>query len=126
MLPSSFERQKIWGIDSAVGQYRTQTVIFSYDYGPYSNDLNQSDETIKYTSRLVEIDGREAKLVLYKILRNERYKGMKFLSGVHFSRVKLEESPGPMTTELTVESLCKVQADCEAMWEVFKTIEFSE
>jgi hypothetical protein len=57
--PPDLKSVPVQGVDSFVGSYASPTLEVMFDYGWYSNSMNDPG----HTSRPVEIDGKQARLI---------------------------------------------------------------
>ena len=103
--PPDLEKVPVRGKDSLVGKYESPSMMLSYDYGWYSSPLADEKQP-EYSSKLVKIDGKTAKVVTYE-----------GVAAVHFPKVKDK-------IRLTVYvSLKKREAQATAL-QLFRTIRF--
>ena len=93
------------GADSLVGKYESPSMILSYDYGWYSSPLADEKQP-EYSSKLVKIDGKTAKVVTYE-----------GVAAVHFPKVKDKN-------RLTVYVLLKKREAQATALQLFRTIRF--
>ena len=103
--PPDLKNLPVQGKDSLVRKYESPSMILSYDYGWYSSPLADEKQP-EYSSKLVKIDGKTAKVVTYE-----------GVAAVHFPKVKDKN-------RLTVYvSLKKREAQATAL-QLFRTIRF--
>ena len=104
-VPPDLKNVSVKGADSLVGKYESPSMLLSYDYGWYSSPLADEKQP-EYSSKLVKIDGKTAKVVTYE-----------GVAAVHFPKVKDKN-------RLTVYvSLKKREAQATAL-QLFRTIRF--
>jgi len=103
------------GIDSFVGEYKGDSISLSFDYGLYSNRLENNGQS-GYVARKERIGGKDAKIASFQ----ERYTGNPFehAIGVHFPHVAGKE------IRLTVFATCKTTNDYETAKTIFRTLKF--
>lgn len=58
--PPDLRSVPVQGIDSFVGRYKGDRLALQFDYGLYSNTLQDLREDPRYEAETVEIDGRQA------------------------------------------------------------------
>jgi hypothetical protein len=78
--PPGWQFHKEQGIDSYVGKFTGDGIVLHFDYGLYSNPLDEATAP-KYTVTHEEIEGRKAKIV------SPRVPGTR-LTAVYFSKVR--------------------------------------
>ena len=103
--PPDLEKVPVRGKDSLVGKYESPSMILSYDYGWYSSPLADEKQP-GYSSKLVKIDGKTAKVVTYE-----------GVAAVHFPKVKDKN-------RLTVYVLLKKREAQATALQLFRTIRF--
>jgi len=103
--PSDLRPSNVKGIDSFVGEYKSPTLVLSFDYGWYSNSLNDEGYSGSWTS----IDGRRAWIAT----KDDN-------TGVHFPRVDDADEK----TKLTMFAKLK-GSSIETVHKIFRSIEFS-
>src|ERR1044072_4378283 len=119
-LPPEMKKQDVQGIDSYVEVYSSETMKLNFDYGQYSNHLDNEGEE-DYQAEMIEIAGRKAKVVTFTIKNGEP--GYSYYAGVYFSDAGTIERRFPKP-ELTVGVSCKSRADQETAKKIFSTIRF--
>ena len=119
-IPPEMKKQDVHGIDSYVEKYSSDTMRLGFDYGQYSNHLDNEGEE-DYQAEMIEIDGRNAKLVTFTIKNGEP--GYSYYAGVYFSDVGATDRRF-RKPELTGGVSCKSKADQETAKKIFSTIRF--
>ena len=104
-VPPDLKNVPIQGADSVVKKYESPSMILSYDYGWYSSPLADEKQP-EYSSKLVKIDGKTAKVVTYE-----------GVAAVHFPKVKDKNG---LTVYVTLK---KKEAKATAL-QLFRTIRF--
>ncbi len=112
-LPPDLIDQKVQGIDSSVGQYKSDSIILSFDYGMYSDPLTSYSKRPDYQESEIKIDGRVAKKIIYK---DDAVKGFAYVVGLHVSNTT--------KTKLTMMAYCKDKKDIKIVEEIFTTVKF--
>lgn len=114
-VPSDIKAVPVRGIDSFVGEYKCDSISLSFDYGQYSNRLENEGES-GYASRKERIGGKSAKIASFHYPNT----GHPFdhAIGVHFPQVAGKE------VRLTVFATCKTTNDYETAKTIFRTIKF--
>jgi hypothetical protein len=108
MVPRNMNKIEVQGIDSFVGRYKNESIDLSFDYGGWSDKLNDFPEGIRdFQSVQDTINGRRAKIVSYS-KSDSRY-----FMAVHFPE------PG-----LTMYSATKSEIDLDTMARIFQSIRF--
>jgi hypothetical protein len=119
-IPPEMKRIDVHGIDSYVEKYSSDTMTLDFDYGQYSNPLDNEGEE-DYRSEVVEIDGRKARLVTLTLTGENL--GYKYYAGLYFPDVDPLERRTPKPG-LTVGVSSKSKADQERAKKIFSTIRF--
>ncbi len=104
-VPPDLKNVPVQGKDSLVKKYESPSMILSYDYGWYSSPLADEKQP-EYSSKLVKIDGKTAKVVTYE-----------GVAAVHFPKVKDKN-------RLTVYVLLKKREAQATALQLFRTIRF--
>jgi hypothetical protein len=107
------------GTDSNVGAFEVPGFQLAFDYGVYSNSLNQDSGDQDYQARETEIDGKAARIVT--AYAPHRASGRPYFIGVHFPRVG-ETSLGSI--KLTVSGSLVKKEDYSIVEMIFSTIRF--
>jgi hypothetical protein len=113
------EDQKVQGIDSFVGEYRNERMRVSFDYGIYSNALNEYSSEPEYKKILKKIGGKEAKIVFF--LSNHANPQHKYFGAVHFPKVN---DTGSVMLKLTLTAEFNEESDKMAAQEIFESVAF--
>jgi hypothetical protein len=116
-VPPDMEKVQVQGKDSYVGQYRNGSIELNFDYGRYSDPLNQLPKRFHLSEATVTIHGHKAKIVSYMESKS------KYIMAVHFPRVGRPNRGG---STLTMYSFCKAVNDYDAVKEIFNSIRFLE
>ena len=104
-VPPDLKNVPVQGKDSLVRKYESLSMILSYDYGWHSSPLADEKQP-EYSSKLVKIDGKTAKVVTYE-----------GVAAVHFPKVKDKN-------RLTVYVLLKKREAQATALQLFRTIRF--
>ena len=104
--PSDLQPRNVKGIDSFVGEYTSPTLELTFDYGWYSNSLNDEG----YSGSWTTIDGRRAWIAT----KDDK-------TGVHFPQVHDTDKK----TKLTMFAKLK-GSSLETVHKIFRSIEFSK
>lgn len=102
MMPPDMHAVPVRGNDSFVGQYVSDTIRLSFDYGEYSNPLLELDHP-EFEGRTVTIGGKTGWMVKFRATATTS--SLTYRIGVHFP------DGGDGKRKLTVEAGC---ADPEA------------
>jgi hypothetical protein len=114
-IPPDMEEQEIQGIDSFVGEYRSNRMRLRFDYGLYSDPLNYSGES-DYQELVTTIGGERAKVVAF--VGGPSAPGFEYVAAVHFPDL----GDGRARLTLWVESASPEEQ--EEAKKVFHTISF--
>ena len=82
-LPQEFIEKDTQGIDSYVGEFVGDSMKVTFDYGWYSNPLNDLESMQEYFEFNKKIEGFKAKIVGYKLNQNYYYY-YAYFTGIHF------------------------------------------
>lgn len=107
--PPGWEFHKKQGIDSYVGEFAGNGIVLKFDYGRYSNPLDEAREP-KYVVARENVGGHKAKVVYPR----EPGQG---ITGIYFSRV-----PGSNRLCLWGQDLTDSQR--ELALKIFRTVRF--
>jgi len=116
-LPNSFKKVVMHGEDSFVGEYKSETITLSFDYGPYSDTLQNKHNHNQYKEWREQINGHEAKMVTYTKSNTE------FVMAIHFPK---GGQPYKSGNKLTVFSIYHSKRDYDVVREIYKSIRFKE
>ena len=114
-LPPEMKKLDTHGIDSYVEEYSSDTMRLGFDYGQYSNHLDNEGEE-DYQAEMVAIDGRKAKLATFTI--KDGNTGYNYYTGVYFADVGALERRF-LKPKLTVGASCKSKVDQEIAKKMF-------
>ncbi len=120
MAPAGTEVHPAKGIDSFVGSIEAPDFSLSFDYGRYSNPLNDMSGDAKYEIRDVVIDGKAANVITAYAPRFSTDRP--YFIGIHFPEVK-KTAVG--STKLTVFSLLETADYYTVVANIFETIQFN-
>lgn len=112
--PKEFVEEKVQGIDSFVGRYKSDSIQLSFDYGKFSNALGNNEKKPEFNEREVTVDGLKAKIISYK---DDSIKGFSYFTGIHFPLVNKNNL-------LTMTANCKDQSDLKIANAIFISICF--
>lgn len=113
-VPPDMKAVSSQGIDSVVGQYRSDSLSVGFDYGMNSDPLNDRQSS-GYRSRYERIGGKRAKIVSYHA--SGAQDSFRHAIAAHFPEVNGNR-------KLTVHARCKTANDCETASTLLRTIEF--
>lgn len=119
MAPAGTEFHPAEGIDSFVGSFEAPDFKLSFDFGRYSNPLNDLSGDAKYEIRNVLIDGKAANIVTAYSSRFST--DHPYFIGIHFPEIKKSVLG---STKLTVFSLLETADYYSVVEKIFKTIQF--
>ena len=114
-LPPDFRSVLAQGIDSFAGEYRSNSVKITFDYGALSDPLSENGQP-NYTSSEEELGGRRALLVSFDNTGHDG--GYGYARCVHFPNA------GPNGIKLTVFANCKSKDDYDIARAIFRSIRF--
>jgi len=111
--PPDMKSLPVQGVDSFVGEYHGDSITLHFDYGRFSNPLENRDGTgvSEYSSQVELIGGKNAKVVSLHSYGEK-------LVGVYFP------SAGGEGIRLTVTATGKTPSDYETAKTIFRTIQF--
>jgi hypothetical protein len=115
-IPPDMQPQAVQGIDSYVGQYRSDGCELGFSYGRYADSLNYEDKP-EYTEERSEIGGKEAKVVTF--YDPNRGDGRAAVAAVNFPDL------GRGRTRLTMHLACRTRSERDTAKRVFQTISFT-
>lgn len=119
MAPPGTRWQARDGKDSAAGRFETPAFTLAYDYGFYSNPLNDASHAERYATRDLVIDGRKAKTVSYYAPGHSAARP--YFIGIHFPNVK-PSAQGSI--RLTVYASVAAAEDYDQIIRIFESIRF--
>ncbi len=119
MAPAGTKVHPGKGIDSFVGSIEAPDFKLSFDYGRYSNPLNDMSGDAKYEIRNVVIDGKAANVITAYAPRFSTDRP--YFIGIHFPEI---EKTVVGATKLTVFSLLETADDYTVVEKIFETIQF--
>lgn len=114
-VPKDLQEQAIQGIDSYVGEYKSQSMNLSFDFGMWSNPLDDSSQP-QFQQLVTEINNEPAKIVLYTAPQTQTE--YNYFAGVHFPS---EKNP---TGKLTMSVRCKDSESQKTAVKIFYSIKF--
>lgn len=120
-VPADMEERAVQGTDSYVGEFHNNNIHLSFDYGWWSDPLEDTSRP-QYQEAIVEIDGKRAKQVTFFLPKPEE--APPFVAAVHFSDVGDGPDKGGGTTRLTMFARCRSPADQETAKRIFSSIRF--
>jgi hypothetical protein len=118
--PAGTEFRPLKGIDSFVGSFAAPDFELSFDYGLYSNPLNDMSGDDAYKTQDVLVDGKTAYIVTAYAPRLSADRP--YFIGIHFPKIKMTNM-GP--TKLTVFGLLETADDYTVVEKIFRTIHFN-
>ena len=101
LVPAGLEKQNVRGIDSEIGEYRSNQLRVSFDFGLFSDNLVAYSGMPEYKEMTTEIDGKKAKIVFFT--RDNPGSEYKYFAAAHFPAVKNSDGTENKLT-ITVES----------------------
>jgi hypothetical protein len=104
------------GIDSFVGEYKGESIYLNFDYGMYSNGLEDAGSGSNYISKIERIDGKKARIAAFDFPNYGIPFG--YVVGIHFPEVAAKG------IRLTIVASCKTKEDREAAATILRTIRF--
>ncbi|SRR6266404_7191626 len=107
--PDGWEFHKKQGIDSYVGEFVGNGIVLKFDYGEYSNPLDEAREP-KYVVARENVGGHKSRMVYPRAPGNG-------ITGIYFSKV-----PGSNRLCLWGQDLTESQRDLAL--KIFRTIRF--
>jgi len=120
-VPPALKKTKAVGIDSYVEEYRSEAMVLAFDYGQYSNKLNNDEGNFDYRARFITIGGRNAKLVTWTF--KSPTDGFKYFAAVYFARVDGSHR-GFDAPRLTMDISCKTIDDQKLATRILRTVTF--
>lgn len=108
--PPDLKPIPVQGVDSFVGEYQGDSITLHFDYGRFSNSLDDRD-CADYTSNEEQIGGKDAKIASFNAYGEN-------VVGVYFPTAGGEE------IRLTVTATGKSPADHDTAKAIFRTIRF--
>jgi len=115
LVPAEMQKKDVTGIDSCVGQYQGAGMELSYDYGGYSDPLNEYGDSDEYKEESVVIDGFQAKLISLRRLDSVE---LPYFTAAHFPYV------GKAGIKLTMAMSCAGPAEVDTAQQILRTITF--
>ena len=120
-LPTEMEQQRALGTDSLVGEYKSERMRVTFDYGPYSIPASSYSGKSGCDEESESISGKEATIVECRKPKANSVYG--HVAAIHFSDVhKMGESADTM--KLTMEIEYNEEDDLETVRKVFQSIVF--
>src|SRR6266446_1966001 len=110
-VPPDVKSVPTMGIDSFVGQYKGDSISLDFDYGFYSDGLQDAEGGFNYVSHLERIDGKKARMASFDFPNTGH--PFDYAIGVHFPKA------GAKGIRLTVFATCKTKADYETAEQIF-------
>ena len=115
-VPPDMKPHVVQAKDSSVGEYRNSNIHLRFDYGWYSDPLDNYSRKPGYQEVKVEIDGKRAKVVTFH--NTEENEDFKYVAAVHFVRVRDDK------TGLTMWADCKGLPEVDIAKRIFGSIKF--
>jgi hypothetical protein len=113
--PGTLKRTRFGGIDSCVGEYGGPGMSLSYDYGGYSNPLEDYSDSADYKEEMTVIDGFPAKVIS---LRHTDGRELPHSIAVHFANIAVS------STKLTLWIDCAGTTEMETGRKIIDSITF--
>lgn len=115
--PADLKRQHVQGIDSYVGQFGNGEIELNFDYGSYSDPLDDNHKKNDgYLAKRTKVDLKKATVVTYK--RSDPEDQFLFCAGIHFP------DTGDGQTKLTLFGRAKTQEGQDQLSLLFLTLQF--
>jgi hypothetical protein len=115
LVPGEMQKQDVTGIDSCVGQYKGAGMELSYDYGGYSDPLDDYGDSAEYKEESVVINGLQAKLISLRHLEGGE---LPYFTAAHFPNV------GKAGIKLTMSMRCAGPAEVDTARQILHSITF--
>lgn len=122
-IPQELIDQKVQGMDSLAGQYKSASIQLSFDYGMYANDLKANAKKAAYQENEIKINGKLAKKVSYK---DDAIKDFPIVVGLHIADVVGDGKEAFGKSKLTMMAYCKDKKDIKIVEDIFSTIKFAD
>jgi hypothetical protein len=113
-IPSDMNEDEAHAIDSYVGQFHNARMEISFDYGVYSNPLDDSNKS-DHRSELIEIGGKQTKIVMY--VESSSDSPLKYFAGVHFPDLGGQ-------SKLTMTARCRDRDGQAIAKKIFESVRF--
>lgn len=114
LAPADLQSKPVQGIDSFVGEYRSHSLTLGFDFGWYSNSLDD-EQKAGFRQRWVTVSGRDAKLVVYTNPASPR----PYVAAIHFPDL------GDGLTRLTVSAAGQTPADQQDAIRIFSSLQMT-
>ena len=114
-VPPDMKAVPVQGIDSFVGEYKGESISLDFDYGHWSNRLDDEEEP-NFIANEERIGGKKARVVSYDAPNSIHT--YDYAIAVHFREVNENDN------RLTVYATCKTANDRETARTIFRTIKF--
>ena len=114
-IPPDMKKVEIQGIDSHVGQFGSEKIKLIFDYGMYSDPLDDEKGMPNLTVRKERIDGRRTKIVSFRKSESD------FVLAVHFPKAGPGYKGG---RKLTLYTDCVSESEYDTVMKIFRSIKF--
>jgi len=118
-IPPDMKLVPTQGIDSFVETYRGTNIDLNFDFGPYSDSLNNYKNLSGSVTKTVKIDGKEAQQVSFTNLSGSGYRFGQVIA-IHFRDL------GDRGNKLTLWATCRTKEHYSAVEQIFSTLRFSK
>jgi hypothetical protein len=118
-LPPGLERVRVQGIDSEVGEWSDTDRRVAYDYGWYSDKLENPPEGARELTRCeVTVAGRPVRIVRF------RSRDGKQVVEAHWPAVGAPEEPRGPSNTLTIHTEARAARDAELLLAIVHSVRF--
>ncbi|MFN8439607.1 MAG: hypothetical protein U0175_02500 [Caldilineaceae bacterium] len=119
-LPPGMQMIPVMGVDSIVGQYNSDTLELSFDYGWYSGSVSMPDKP-EYKEVWTEIDHAQAQVVTFHDAGSGQH--FKYVAAIYFPQPR-PETESTKGDKLNIWVFCKTPNEQEVALQIFQTIKF--
>jgi hypothetical protein len=106
----------VQGTDSWVGQYQTEGLKLTYDFGGYSSPLTEWERYAEYTRSPAVVDGRDAVIVTAR--DGAADDGLSYLTGIYIEHASSDGA------KLCMHAGCAGEAQRKIVLKIFETLAF--
>jgi len=92
LLPADMIEEEVQGTDSFVGQYNRAGMTLGFDYGWYSNPLNDHCDQPEYQESQIELSGKPARIISFRNEDQDFTPGYSYVAGLYVPNVFESES----------------------------------